>query len=85
MKPSPTFQPLSLSPSEAAAYVGLSLRGIYRLLAAGAITGRRTAGRTLIDGASLRAYYGGLPAYVPGVSVPNAPHVTAARRRKARR
>lgn len=82
VKPSsPVFEPLSLSPSGAAAFMGYSLRTIYRLLASGAITSRRDRARTLIDGASLRAYYASLPAYVPGASLVNAPHVTDRRRR----
>lgn len=81
---SPAFEPLSLSPSGAAAFTGYSLRTIYRLLAAGEITGRRDGARTLIDGASLRAHYAKLPPYVPGASIPNAPHVTGSRRRRAR-
>jgi hypothetical protein len=82
IKPLP--EPIALSPSGAAAFTGYSLRSIYRMLAAGTITGRRDGARTLIDGASIRAYYASLPAYVPGVWVVNAPHVTSARRRRGK-
>jgi excisionase family DNA binding protein len=91
VQPSPDddreFEPLSLSPRGAAAYAGYSLSTIYRLLNAGHITARRDGARTLIDGASIRAYQKTLPAYVPGVSIPNAKHITSARRktRRARR
>ncbi len=91
VRPSPhtddhAFEPLSLSPKGAAAYAGYSVRTIYRLLNAGAITGCRDGARTLIDGASIRAYRTTLPAYVPGASIPNAAHITSARKtRRARR
>ena len=65
--------PLSLSPQEAADYIGLSKPTIYRLLAARTIKGKRCGTRTLIDGPSLRAYYAGLPDYAPGNAIPNAP------------
>jgi excisionase family DNA binding protein len=81
-KSPPPIEPLALSPEMAAAYVGLSERTIYTLLADKLITARQTPGkgRTLVDGDSLRAYYRSLPAYVAGASMPNAPH----RRRAAR-
>jgi excisionase family DNA binding protein len=82
----PVSEPLSLSPQDAAEYVGLSKRQIYNLLSDGTIKGKRSGARTLIHGPSLRAYYAGLPDYVPGASMPNAPHVTGTRksRRAAR-
>ncbi len=64
--------PLSLSPADAAGYLGLSKPTIYRLLAAGTLKGKRCGTRTLIDGPSMRAYYAGLPDYVPGHAIPNA-------------
>jgi excisionase family DNA binding protein len=78
-------EPLSLSPQDAAAYVGLSKRQIYNLLSDGTITGKRSGARTLINGPSLRAYYASLPDYVPGASMPNAPHVTGQRRKRPAR
>jgi excisionase family DNA binding protein len=77
-------EPLSLSPQAAAEYVGLSKRQIYNLLSDGTITGKRSGARTLIHGPSLRTYYAGLPDYVPGASMPNAPHVTGGKHRKRR-
>jgi excisionase family DNA binding protein len=76
-------EPLSFSPQDAAAYLGLSKPTIYRLLATGTITAKRAGTRTLIHGPSLRAYHASLPDYVPGASMPNAPHVTGARRQRA--
>jgi excisionase family DNA binding protein len=81
----PDFEPLSLSPEAAAAYVGLSRRTISRLLADNAITARRCGARTLIDCASLRAYVAALPAYVAGARIPNAPQLTRKPKRKAAR
>jgi len=74
-------EPLSLSPQGAAEYLSLSKPTIYRLLAAGVLTGKRAGTRTLIDGRSVRAYYASLPDYVPGIATPNAP----APRKKVRR
>jgi excisionase family DNA binding protein len=69
----------------AAEYIGFSKRTIYQLLADKAITGHRSDGRTLIDGASLRAYYASLPDYVPGAALPCAPHLQQKPKRAARR
>lgn len=66
--------PLSLSPEGAAEYLSLSKPTIYRLLAAGTITGKRAGTRTLIDGKSVRSYYASLPNYAAGHAIPNAPH-----------
>jgi excisionase family DNA binding protein len=77
------FEPIALSPAQAAAYVGLSVRSIYRLLEGGTITGRRKGARTLVDGNSLRTYYAGLPEY-ESRPMPNAAHVIAPDRRKRR-
>lgn len=76
-------EPLSLSPEGAAEYLSFSKATIYRLLAAGTITGKRAGTRTLINGVSVRAYYKSLPDYAAGNPIPNAPHVTKAKRRKA--
>jgi excisionase family DNA binding protein len=78
-------EPLSLSPQEAAEYIGLSKRQIYNLLSEGTIKGKRCGARTLIHGPSLRAYYAALPDYITGASMPNAPHVTRKARKTARR
>jgi hypothetical protein len=83
----PSIEPISLSPGRAAALSGVSVRSIYRLLEAKAFKARRSisGARTLIDYASLKAYFLSLPEYIPGASMPNAPHVTRARlgKRKA--
>jgi len=73
----PPFEPLALSPEDAAQYIGLSPGHVYHLLKVGLITARQTpgGGRTLVDGDSLRAYYATLPAYAPGAAIPCAPHL----------
>jgi hypothetical protein len=83
-KPSPSsaLEPVSLSPETAAQSSGVSVRSIYRLLAAEAFKARRCGSRTLIDGASFRAYFLSLPDYVPGASMPNAPQSTTSPRRR---
>ena len=74
-------EPLSLSPQGASEYLSLSKPTIYRLLAAGTIKGKRAGTRTMIDGASLRAYVASLPDYVPGAAIPCAPHLQKPRKR----
>ena len=73
--PSPSLEPVSLSPETAAQLSGVSVRSIYRLLESNAFKARRSGARTLIDHASWRAYFLSLPDYIPGASMPNAPHV----------
>ncbi|WP_298107415.1 helix-turn-helix domain-containing protein [Bradyrhizobium sp.] len=75
-------EPLSLSPEGAAEYLSLSKPTIYRLLAAGALTGKRCGSRTLIDGRSVRAFYAALPDFVAGTPIPNAPHMLSGRVRR---
>jgi excisionase family DNA binding protein len=76
-------EPLSLSPQGAAEYLSLSKPTIYRLLAAGTLTGKRAGTRTLIDGKSVRSYYASLPDYAAGNAIPNAPQTNRRRRRAA--
>jgi excisionase family DNA binding protein len=56
-----TPDPLALSPADAAAYVGLSRRTVSRLIEDGTVIARRHGRRTMIDGASLRAWYAAQP------------------------
>jgi len=55
------LEPISLSPETAAQLSGVSVRSIYHLLERKAIKARRCGSRTLIDGASWRAYFESLP------------------------
>jgi hypothetical protein len=70
-----TAQAISLSPETAALLSGVSPRTIYRHLEDKLFTARRDGSRTLIDHASWRTYFLSLPEYIPGASMPNAPHV----------
>lgn len=77
-----TLEAISLSPERAAELAGVSVRTIYRLLERGEFTARRCGARTLIDAASWRTYFLTLPAYEPGASMPNAPHMLNGRKRR---
>jgi excisionase family DNA binding protein len=57
----PAIEPLALSPRDAAAYLSVSKRTISRLVRARKITVRKAGLRTLVDVASLKAYYTALP------------------------
>jgi excisionase family DNA binding protein len=57
-----TITPIALPPAEAARLIGISKRSLYRLIADGRVVARRDGSRrTLIDVASLRAYFESLP------------------------
>jgi excisionase family DNA binding protein len=55
------LQPLALSPVAAAQFLSISKRSLSRLVAAGKIVARKDGSRTLVDVASLKAYYASLP------------------------
>lgn len=55
------MEPLALSPRDAAAYLSVSKRTLTRLIASKKIEARKSDGRTLVDIASLKAYYESLP------------------------
>jgi excisionase family DNA binding protein len=57
----PALEPLALSPRDAAAYLSISKRTLSRLIAAKKIVARKDGPRTLVDVASLKAYYETLP------------------------
>lgn len=56
-----TLEPIALSPREAAAYLAVSKRTLSRLIRANKIAARKAGLRTLVDVASLKAYYESLP------------------------
>ncbi len=56
-----TIEPLALSPRDAAAFLSISKRSLSRLIAARKIAARKDGPRTLVDVASIRAYYESLP------------------------
>jgi excisionase family DNA binding protein len=50
-------EPIALSPGGTARFLSLSRRVVYDLLASGQLTARKSGGRTLVDFASIKAYY----------------------------
>ena len=54
-------EPLALSPRDAATFLSISKRSLSRLIAAKKIEARKDGPRTLVDVASLKAYYVALP------------------------
>lgn len=58
---STSLEPLALSPRDAAAFLSISKRSLSRLIRAGKIEARKNGPRTLVDVASLKAYYASLP------------------------
>ena len=82
----PTFEPLALSPRDAADCLSVSKRTVSNLIAAGKIEARKNGTRTLVDVASLKTYYASLP-----LKIDHAPlvfgrraHVVPCSRRKTR-
>ncbi len=57
----PALEPLALSPREAAAYLAVSKPTLSRLIRSKRIAARKAGPRTLVDVASLKAYYESLP------------------------
>lgn len=58
---SAALEPLALSPREAAVFLYISKRSLSRLIRAGKLEARKAGPRTLVDVASLKAYYESLP------------------------
>lgn len=55
------LEPLALAPAAAARYLSISKRSLSRLIREGKIIARKQGPRTLVDVASLKAYYARLP------------------------
>jgi excisionase family DNA binding protein len=53
----PAIEPIALSPREAARFLSLSKRTLSNLIRSKKITARKLGVRTLVDLASLKAYY----------------------------
>jgi hypothetical protein len=58
---SASLEPLAISPAASGRFLGVSKRSIYNLIAARKIIAKKDKGRTLVDVASIRAYYAALP------------------------
>ena len=54
------LEPLALAPEAAARYLAISKRSLSRLIADGKIVARKQGPRTLVDVASLKAFYASL-------------------------
>jgi excisionase family DNA binding protein len=57
----PAFQPIALSPRDAATYLAVSRRTLSDLIRKGKVAARKAGTRTLVDTASLQSYYESLP------------------------
>jgi excisionase family DNA binding protein len=82
----PAIEPLALSPRDAAAFLSVSKRTLSRLIAARKIAARKDGVRTLVDVASIKAFYESLPLktdHAPIVFGRRA-HVVPRSRREAR-
>jgi len=80
------IEPLALSPREAAQFLSISKRTLSRLIASTKIAARNVGVRTLVDVASLKAYYESLALktdHAPLVFGERA-HIRPRPRRKAR-
>jgi len=78
---STALEPLALSPREAAAFLSISKRSLSRLIRAGKIEARKAGPRTLVDVASLKAYYESRPKktdHLPSIRPPRTCGTTAA-------
>ncbi|HEY1598496.1 MAG TPA: helix-turn-helix domain-containing protein [Pirellulales bacterium] len=79
-----TLEPIALSPRNAAQFLSISKRTMSRLISSRKIVARKDGKRTLVDVASLKAYYASLPlktGFVPLVFV----HPITGRRHRSRR
>ena len=77
-------EPLALSPREAAAYLSISKRTFSRLIRSKTVAARKAGLRTLVDVASLKAYYDSLPLKTDHAPLAFVDPVTG-RRHRARR
>src|SRR5882762_2702972 len=81
-----TIEPLAMSPKAAASALSITSRAVYLLIADNKLIARKLGSRTLIDYASVKALYDGLPIKTVAASSPNAPQslpAPARRKRKA--
>ena len=56
-----TLEPIALSPRDAAQFLSISKRTLSRLIGSRKVAARKDGKRTLVDVASLKAYYASLP------------------------
>jgi len=78
------MEPLSLSPAASARFLGVSKRTIYNLIAVHKLKAKNDGTRTLVDVASIRAYYNALPDKDGPEPLFGAPALKAKGRRRSR-
>jgi hypothetical protein len=69
------IEPAALSPQGTADYLSISKRAVSILIADEVLIARKAGARTLVDFASVKAYYASLPRVTVHASIPNAPQV----------
>ena len=79
-----TLEPIALSPRDAAQFLSISKRTMSRLISSRKIAARKDGKRTLVDVASLKAYYASLPLKTDSVPLVFV-HPVTGRRHRARR
>jgi len=70
----PAVGPLAYTITDAATYLAISKRSVYRLIADCKRIARRHGKRTVIDAASLKAYYASLPIWEERYPLPWPPN-----------
>jgi len=72
-----SVQPLTLSPTKAAAFLGIGKTKMLALIRAKRIQVKMLDGRIRVSTAALQAFHDTLPDYVPGKPVMSAPAIPA--------
>ena len=78
------LEPIALSPRDAAQFLSISKRTMSRLISSRKIAARKDGKRTLVDVASLKAYYASLPLKTDAVPLVFVHPVTGSRHRARR-
>jgi hypothetical protein len=84
LAPDTTPEPLAVAPAAAAAMLTYSTRTISRLIACKKLIAKKDGSRTLVDIASIRAYYASLPTIDGPAPLPCSIRALAPRRKRAR-
>jgi excisionase family DNA binding protein len=78
-----TLEPIAVSPRDAARFLSISKRTMSRLISSRKIAARKDGKRTLVDVASLKAYYASLPLKTDSVPLVFVHPVTRRRIRRS--
>ena len=68
-----TVEPAALGPQGTADYLSISKRAVSILIADEVLIAKKSGARTLVDFASVKAYYESLPRITVHASTPNSP------------